>query len=403
MLRRVMNVGLALGLLVAGLAVLAPTAPPIGAEPVGAPAELGELRTVNLDVDSRWRIAPVDRARQLLLLPGFRANVFASGLPGTRFMTLGPDGDVYVTQITEGRVARLRDIDGDGVADQAWVFAEGLNRPHGLAFKDNWLYVGETHQVVRLADFDGDGRADQRQVIVPNLPGGEGHFTRTVVFGPDGMLYVSIGSSCNNCVEGDERRAAILQFAPDGSGGRIFARGLRNAVGLAFEPDTGHLWATDNGRDRLGDNYPPDELDILSDGAHYGWPYCHGNQKPDPEMGRGDICPNTMPPAEELQAHSAALGLTFYTGRQFPVGYIEDIFIAFHGSWNRSEKTGYKIVRVFVTSGAPHGYENFAAGWLESDGSAWGRPVDVLVARDGTLLVSDDRGGVIYRIWYAGS
>ena len=389
-----------LALAAVGLAVLG--AASIAAAPHEQPTEQAALQPVGIEVAEQWLAGPLEQSRQVSVPPGFQVNVFASGLGSSRFMAVGPDGALYVTQINEGRVARIADTNDDGVADQVNTFADGLNKPHGLAWRDNWLYVGETHQVIRLLDTNGIGNADTREVVVPDLPTGGGHFTRTVTIGPDGMLYVSIGSSCNNCVEGDERRAAVMQYHPDGSGGRVYARGLRNSVGLAFEPDSGSLWGTDNGRDRLGDDYPPDEINIIRDGAHYGWPHCHANRQPDPEQGRPEFCPSTEPAALELQAHSAALGLTFYTGGQFPAEYEEDAFVAFHGSWNRSVKTGYKVVRVYVSDGAPRGYTDFATGWLDANGEVSARPVDVLVWHDGSLLVSDDRGGTIFRIWYAG-
>jgi glucose/arabinose dehydrogenase len=234
---------------------------------------------------------------------------------------------------------------------------------------------------------------------VPDLPKGSGHWTRTIAFGPDGKLYVSVGSSCNVCNETDPRRAAVLQFSADGTGGRVFARGIRNAVGIAFHPATGALWATNNGRDWLGDDLPPETILILKDGAHYGWPYCNGSRVPDPDFGRPDFCKTVALPTVEIQAHSAPLGLTFYTGEAFPVEYRGDLFVALHGSWNRSVPTGYKVIRIPVRDGKPGAPQDFGTGWLQGS-RAWGRPVDVITGKDGALYVSDDRAGVIYRIAY---
>ena len=337
-----------------------------------------------------------------IVLPSdFEIGLFAPNLGPARFMALGPSDVLFVSVPRAGRILALPDRDGDGVADTAIVFAVGLNLPHGLAFRGEDLYVAETDGVVRLRDQDGDLASDEQEMIVEGLPSGGGHWTRTLGFGPDGKLYVSIGSSCNVCVEEDSRRAAIMQYDPDGTGARIYATGLRNSVGIAWHPETGEMWATDNGRDWLGDDLPPDEINIVGDGGFYGWPYCHGRSILDPEYGDPDRCESARPPVVELQAHSAPLGLTFYTGIYFPDVYRGDLFVAYHGSWNRSVPTGYKIVRVRMADGAPVEVEDFATGWLQED-TAWGRPVDILVWTDGSLLVSDDRTGAIYRIRYTG-
>jgi glucose/arabinose dehydrogenase len=314
-------------------------------------------------------------------------------------MAFGPDGVLYVTSIRDGKVLALPDRNRDGKADETVVFAEGLRSPHGLAWWEGWLYVGETHRVVRLRDSGGDLRADTHEVIVPDLPPGEMHFTRTVGFGPDGMLYVSVGSSCNVCEERDARRAAILRYRPDGSAMQIYARGLRNAVGFAWHPETKELWATDNGRDWLGDDRPPEELNRVVEGGDYGWPYCYGNRVPDPQKGSSQRCARTEPAGFEMQAHSAPLGLGFYTGELFPEEYRGDLFIAFHGSWNRSVPTGYKVVRVRFRQGYPVGIENFVDVWY-SRGRVQYRPVDVKAGPDGALYISTDKGQTIFRVTY---
>ncbi|MFQ5896169.1 MAG: PQQ-dependent sugar dehydrogenase [Nitrospinota bacterium] len=337
---------------------------------------------------------------EVRLPPGFRIGLFAEGLPRPRFMAVSPGGELYVSLPRAGRVAVLPDRDGDGRADRVVVFAEGLNLPHGLAFHGGYLYVAETDKVRKMRDGNGDLRADgPGEVIIRGIPTG-GHWTRTIGFGPDGKLYLSVGSSCNVCIERDPRRAAIVRYNADGTGEGVYARGIRNAVGFRWHPETGELWATNNGRDWLGDDFPPDALYRVVRGGHYGWPHCNGDRIPDPDYGDPALCPKTLPPTVALQAHSAPLGLVFYTGRQFPAEHRGDLFVAFHGSWNRRVPTGYKVVRVPFREGKPTGeVVDFAVGWLRGR-SAWGRPVDLVVAPDGSLLLSDDFGGRIYRLWY---
>jgi glucose/arabinose dehydrogenase len=335
------------------------------------------------------------------LPPGFGISIFAQGLSDPRMMTVGPDGTLYVAERGANRIIRLPDRDGDHVADKVEVVAEGLNAPSSLAFyQDGSLYVGETTQVLRLSEPDEGGVFQKSEVIVDGLPGG-GHNTRTVLFAPDwSKLYVSVGSSCNVCIEEDPRRAAILRYNPDGSGEEIYARGLRNAVGITFQPGSEELWATNNGRDMMGDDLPPDTVNMVSEGDDFGWPRCHAGRIADPQYGGSNACAGVKSPAVELQAHSAPLGLAFYSGRQFAEDYDGDLFVAYHGSWNRSQPTGYKVVRFPMENGHPGGVEDFAVGWLGANGSAWGRPVDVITGTDGSLYVSDDSGGKVYRIYY---
>jgi glucose/arabinose dehydrogenase len=342
------------------------------------------------------------------LPPGFAIGVFAAGLEGVRFLAYSPDGDLFASIPSQNRVVVLPDANQDGTADAVTTFAEGaayhLNMPHGLAFRGRWLYVANTDGVVRFETFPTEHIARGPPETLLPLPGEGQHWTRTLAWGPDELLYVSVGSSCDACVEENPLRAAVVRFRPDGSDGTLFARGLRNAVGLAFHPDTGELWVTDNGRDLLGDDQPADELNVLEPGGNYGWPFCHGAGIPDPELTGGDAggCAGSLPPAVLIPAHSAPLGLTFYVGGTFPEDYHGDLFVAYHGSWNRTEPTGYKVVRVPFDAGRPAGPpEDFAGGWLLPDTRRWGRPVDVLTGSDGSLLVSDDAGGHIYRIFYA--
>jgi glucose/arabinose dehydrogenase len=330
----------------------------------------------------------------LRLPPGFKISVFAQNLEGVRFLALGPGSAVYASQPGAGVIVRLTDANHDGVADSAVTVRRGLRNPFSIAFRGDTMYVGEERDVLR---FDPGANAP---VTLLRLPAG-GHSTRTVVFGPDGKMYVAAGSSCNLCDERDSLRAAVTQLNPDGSGGRIFAKGLRNTVGLAFNPTTGELWGGNNDRDNLGDDVPPEHVNIIKDGRNYGWPQCYLPGKANPEYGSAD-CSQVEPPAITVQAHSAPLGLAFYTGTQFPRDYRGDAFMTLHGSWNRTVPTGAKVVRVHVDSGGKRatGVDDFIGGWQRPDGSRWGRPVSLLVLPDGSLLVSDDMGGKIWRVTY---
>ncbi len=334
--------------------------------------------------------------------PGFAVNVFAAGLQGPRFIRFGPDGALYVAERGADRITVLRDGNDDGYAESSKVFADRLDRPHSVVFYEDAWYVGVPTGVVRLADRDGDGVAEHRQVLIDNYPTG-GHSTRTVEFLPDGRMVVSVGSSCNACIEDDPRRATVLVYRDAAAGGeRVFARGLRNAVGLAVHPVSGELWATNNGRDWLGDDLPPDGLYVVSDGLDYGWPRCHNGTIVDPEFGTPLACAGIAAPVIDIPAHSAPLGLVFYTGTAFPREFRGDLFIAYHGSWNRNVPTGYKVVRLPMEGSRPRApLEDFAVGWLdESTAVATGRPVGLAVGPDGALYVSDDKAGLIYRIGY---
>jgi glucose/arabinose dehydrogenase len=339
----------------------------------------------------------------IALPPGFVIHVFVQGLDDPRMLAIGPDGALYVAERGAGRILRLPDQDGNGLPDTQQVVAQGLNAPSSLAFyQDGSLYVAETRRILRLSQPDAQGIFQKQDVIVDGLPSG-GHSTRTVLFSPDySTLFVSIGSSCNVCVESDQRRAAIMAYNPDGSQARLYARGLRNAVGITFRPGTDELWATNNGRDLLGDDLPPETINLVEQGDDFGWPGCHAGRIIDLKFGGLQGCRGVKAPVVEMQAHSAPLGLTFYQGSQFPQAYHGDLFVAFHGSWNRSVPTGYKLVRIPMQGGSPGAVQDFATGWLLADGSNWGRPVDVITGSDGSLYLSDDAGGKIYRIFYNG-
>ena len=335
----------------------------------------------------------------LTMPEGFRVSVYAEGLGDVRFMAVGPDGDVYATRPAQGSLIQISDTNADGVADRVSSVAERLRLPHGIAFRGDTLYVAETHRVIR---FDPPYPYGEPKTVVSGLPAGGGHFTRTILFKNDHM-YVSIGSSCNLCNESSPRRAAVVRYNLDGSGELLFARGLRNAVGLALNPVTGEIWATNNDRDNLGDDLPPDRVNILREGGFYGWPQCYLPNTPNPEYeSQSTVCSNAIGPAVELPAHTAPLGIAFYQGSMFPPEYSGDAFVAEHGSWNRSYPIGYQVVRIEVEDGRPvGGWRHFVFGWQEGR-SRWGRPVDVLVLPDGSILISDDEGGRIYRMIYVG-
>jgi glucose/arabinose dehydrogenase len=336
--------------------------------------------------------------------PGFEIELFAEGLDGPRFLAFGPQGILHVVDRGNDRIVALPDEDQDGMADALQVVAEDLDRPHSLIFHEGSWYVGVPSGVVRLEDRDGDGAAEDRTTLIDDYPT-SGHFTRTVEFLPDGRMVVSVGSSCNVCEEEDPRRAAIVVYdGPSATGERLFATGLRNAVGLAVHPETGALWASNNGRDLMGDDLPPETVYRVQEGADYGWPHCINGTIPDPDMGFPGACDGVERPLIEMQAHSAPLGIAFYTAEQFPQEYQGDLFIAFHGSWNRSVPTGYKIVRLPLDGGLPLGpVEDFITGWLvEGSGEVLGRPVDVAIGPEGSMFISDDKAGLIYRVRYVG-
>ncbi len=339
---------------------------------------------------------------QLKLPEGFHITVFAhSSEP--RMMTFSPGGVLLASDVTDDTIVAFPDPKHSGQAEGV-VVASGFHHPHGLAFHNGKLYVAETAQVLRF-DWDEAGlKASNGKVIAALSTQGGGHPTRTVIFHKDKM-YVSTGSSCNICDEKDPRRATVARYNDDGTGLEIFAKGVRNTVGMAVNPKTDTIWGTDNGRDMLGDDVPPDKINNLGTGGDFGWPACYGNRIPDPgKLGGGAArCSNTIPPAVALQAHSAPLGLAFYSGNMFPAEYRGDLFVALHGSWNRSVPTGYKIIRVRMDDkGEPRGVEDFISGWLKPGetkrGVQMGRPVGIAVGPDGAMYVSDDSGGVIYRV-----
>ena len=340
---------------------------------------------------------PIDTIK---LPPGFEIRVFAADVPGARSLTLGKSDVVFVgTQRDTVYAVRYR---GDR-AERTVRIASGLNMPNGVAYRGGALYVAEVSRVLRFDDIEArlDAGAPRPVVVTDRFPRDAHHGWKFIRFGPDGLLYVPVGAPCNICEPDPERYALISRIRPDGSGYEVFARGIRNSVGFDWDPQTRELRFTDNGRDWLGDDLPSDELNHAPrPGMHFGYPHCHPGDTPDPDF-RKRPCSEFAPPAAKLGAHVAALGMRFYTGAQFPPEYRGNIFVAEHGSWNRSKKIGYRIARLVVKGGEIVRNEIFAEGWLQGE-SAWGRPVDVEVMPDGSLLVSDDRAGAIYRISYTG-
>lgn len=344
-----------------------------------------------------------DALESRLTLPaGFSVAEFGR-VGGARFMAMGPDGAVYVSRPASGEVVRLVDADRNGSAESQSVALSGLNRPHGLAFHGGQLYIANTDAVVRVS-IGADGKVTGTPERVATYSGGGGHWSRSIAFGADSALYVAIGSTCNMCIEGTPDRAAVMRYDLNGGNGRVYSSGLRNAVGIATHPVTKQIWVTQNERDNIQPDHedlPPEEINILQDGGDYGWPYCYGNRVPSPDRQFNDParCARTIPPALEMQAHSAPLGITFLDrATMFPPEWREDAIVAFHGSWNRTVPTGAKLVRVRIRNGTPVSYEDFITGWQGANGRRWGRPVDVMVYHDGSLLISDDAAGAIYRV-----
>ncbi|KAB8143138.1 sorbosone dehydrogenase family protein [Chloroflexia bacterium SDU3-3] len=324
-------------------------------------------------------------------------------------MVAAPNGAVYVTRREQGDVLALTDTDGDGRADEIKTAAAGLPLVHGIALKGGQIYLA-TDTKVYVGDIQDDKTLGGLHTIIDDLPTGGQHANRTLAFGPDGMLYITVGSTCNACRETDQESATILRARPDGSERAMFAKGLRNTIGFGWHPGSGQLWGMDHGSDWRGDDQPPEELNLIQPGGDYGWPYCYGARQADPFFSqeppgttKAAYCATTKPPVLTYQAHSAPIGMAFYMGAQFPPEYQGDAFVAMRGSWNRSQPTGYKVVRVRFQNGWPAGYEDFMSGFLIEDGAAhFGRLAGVAVTPYGSLLVSDDANGVIYRVSWAG-
>jgi glucose/arabinose dehydrogenase/cytochrome c553 len=339
--------------------------------------------------------------RERLRVPdGFSIALYAQGIPNARFLRFTPTGDLLVSTPRSGQVMiLLRDENGDGRPDAVRPLLGGLERPHGLDFHDGWLYIGEGDAIARVR-YDAAARLVQGGVerLAP-LPSGGNHWTRTLRFGPDGLLYVTVGSSCNACIESDPHRAVMLRYRPDATGEEIYASGLRNSVGFDWQPGSGDLYATDNGRDLLGDDVPPCELNRIVRGGFYGWPFAMGDRVPDPELGAGHEAEiaASLPPAHRFRAHNAPLGMTFLRSAALAETYRGAALVALHGSWNRTHKDGYKVVSLHWRPDGSIEERDFATGFLRGE-EVIGRPVDVAEGPDGAIYVSDDYAGAIYRI-----
>jgi glucose/arabinose dehydrogenase len=341
---------------------------------------------------------PLERIK---LPPGFTIELVARA-PSARAMTFGSAGTLFVGSTSGDVYAVTLPAAGSAGPAKVRIIASKLRDPGGVAFRNGALYVSAVNRIVRFDDIEKHLDAPPAPALVTDALPSDGHHGRKfIAFGPDGKLYVPVGAPCNICLPDTERYTIITRMNPDGSAREIVARGVRNSVGFDWHPQTRELWFTDNGRDLLGDDVPPCELNrVTQPGQHFGYPFCHGGTIADPEFGAQRACSEFVPPAQNLGPHVAPLGMRFYTGTQFPPEYRNQVFIAEHGSWNRSQKIGYRVTLVRLdASGKAVSYQPFAEGWLQGQ-QAWGRPADVLVAPDGSLLVSDDSAGAIYRIRY---
>lgn len=337
---------------------------------------------------------------KIKLPEGFHISVFAE-VPNARSLALSPNGTLFVGNRDGDKVFAATDKNKDGRADSVYTIASGLNMPNGVAFRDGALYVAEINRILRFDNIENNlAHPPAYHVVYDKFPTDRSHGWKFIAFGPDGKLYVPVGAPCNICDPGLPY-ATITRMNPDGSGLEVYARGIRNTVGFTWHPQTQDLWFTDNGRDNMGDDMPSDELNVApKQGLHFGYPYCHQGNTLDPEFGKGKNCADYVPPVQLMDAHVAALGLRFYTGTMFPAEYRNQLIIAQHGSWNRSTPSGYRLMLVKLDSNKAVSYTPFATGWLQNEKDVIGRPVDVQVMPDGSLLVSDDKKGAVYRITY---
>ena len=356
-----------------------------------------QMTAANTDSNSLSKKYNLDKIK---LPPGFSISIYAE-VPNARSMTLSESGVLYVGNRSEDKVYAVTDENNDGKADKVYVVASGLNSPNGVAFKNGHLYIATISNILKLENIEANlANPPKPKIIFDKYPEDQHHGWKFIAFGPDGKLYVPVGAPCNICKSEKPVYASITRINDDGTGLEIFANGIRNSVGFSWHPITKQLWFTDNGRDLLGNDVPSDELNNApAAGMHFGYPYCHQGDTPDTEFGKGKNCSDYTAPVEKLGAHVASLGLRFYTGTMFGVEYKNQIFIAEHGSWNRTEPVGYRIVTVKLDStGKSMGSNIFVEGWLQPDGKVLGRPVDLAIMQDGSMLISDDYSSVIYRV-----
>ena len=366
---------------------------------------LSDISSKNSDMDTFLE--------KIVLPDGFKIEIYASDVENARSMTVSPSGTIFVGNRKSDNVFALIDENKDGKVDKKYLITDKLkNMPNGVAFHEGDLYVAEVNKIWVFKDIenkleliDQNGFYPEDPILITDdFPSDKHHGWKYIAIGPDNKLYVPVGAPCNICESRDEIYSTITRMDLDGSNREIYARGVRNTVGFTWNKETGEMWFTDNGRDMLGDNYPPCELNkVTKPDQHYGYPYCHGGDISDPEFGSKYACEDFIKPMQNLGPHVAPLGLKFYDGDMFPEEYKGDIFIAEHGSWNRTKKIGYRITRVKIKDNKSVGYEPFISGWLEKDiNNAWGRPVDVVILEDGSMLISDDYANVIYRVTYSG-
>lgn len=346
--------------------------------------------------------APRAVLQQLHVPDGFKISLFADNVPNARTLALGDNGIVYVGTRQEGSVYALQDTNQDGISDKRYTLGKNLHLPNGVAYKNGALYVAEVNRIIRFDNITTQlDNPPQPKVIYDQLPKDEHHGWKYLRFGPDNKLYTAVGAPCNICEPQQAIYGSLLRLNADGSDVEILAHGIRNTVGFDWRPTTGQLFFTENGRDYLGDDVPPDELNQWSTkGQHFGFPYCHAGDITDPEFGGTKRCEQFVAPAWKFSAHMAPLGMRFYTGSQFPAQYKNQLFVAQHGSWNRSKAHGYRVVSLAFKQGKPSSETVFVDGWLTDKGEVLGRPTDILQLPDGSLLIADDTLGVIYKVEY---
>ena len=359
------------------------------------------------NLKNAFKTEEINKLLESIQLPeGFEIEIYADNISNARSMDVSPSGTIYIGNRHEDNVFAIRDEDGDNKAEKKWIITNKLkNMPNGVAFHKGDLYVAEVDKLWVFKNIEENlDNPGEPVLIYDDYPKDKHHGWKFIAFGPDDKLYVPVGAPCNICESKNKMYASITRMNPDGSNREIFAHGVRNTVGFTWNPINNEMWFTDNGRDMLGDNIPPCELNrVTKPGQNFGYPYCHGDDIGDPEFGGKYSCSDFVPPARNLGPHVAPLGLKFYNGNMFPNEYIGDVFIAEHGSWNRSKKIGYRITRVKIEENKAISYEPFIYGWLNDDEQeAWGRPVDILILDDGSMLISDDKADVIYRVSYKG-
>ena len=358
-------------------------------------------------LEKSFEIGELDKLLEGINLPeGFTIEIYADNISNARSMDISPSGTIFIGNRHGDNVFAIRDEDEDNIAEKKWLLTNKLkNMPNGVAFHKGDLYVAEVDKLWVFKNIEDNLENPGDPILIyDDYPKDKHHGWKYIAFGPDGKLYVPVGAPCNICESKNKMYASITRMNPDGSDREIFAYGVRNTVGFTWNPNNDEMWFTDNGRDMLGDNIPPCELNrVTKPGQNFGYPYCHGDDIGDPEFGGKHPCSDFVPPARNLGPHVAPLGLKFYNGNMFPNEYKGDIFIAEHGSWNRSKKIGYRITRVKIKENKAISYEPFIYGWLNNEEQeAWGRPVDILILDDGSMLISDDKADLIYRVSYKG-